>query len=156
MTYGYKDICEKPFRKINEHTVVRVSSRIPESISMIFQWFFQKHSRFSGYKYRINMNKKSIVKHHINHRMYEKNKFGKNECTTIKCTKPCTWYLKCAQSNVSNRWKNSMIFQGWFFYISWFFQFFGAFSKFHDFSRSGKFFFIFQVSMIFPEAGKPD
>ncbi len=21
MTYGYKDICEKPFRKISEHTV---------------------------------------------------------------------------------------------------------------------------------------
>ncbi len=48
-----------------------------------------------------------------------------------------------------------MIFPGWFFEIPWFFQVLEAFSKFHDFSRSGKFFFILQVSMIFPEAGNP-
>ncbi len=28
MTYGYKDICEKHFRKISEHTVMRFHARL--------------------------------------------------------------------------------------------------------------------------------
>ncbi len=51
--------------------------------------------------------------------------------------------------------KNSIIFPGWFFQIPWFFRVFGAFFKFHDFSRSGIFFLIFQISMILAKAGNP-
>ncbi len=39
--------------------------------------------------------------------------------------------------------------------LGWPWMVFGDFSKFHDFSRSGISFVIFQVSMIFPEAGNP-
>ncbi len=82
----------------------------------------------------------------INHRI--EILFLKNQCTTMKCTKHVLWVLEmlCVENwthKVSNHWQNSMIFPGWFFQIPWFFQVFGAFSKFHDFSRSGIFFFSF-------------
>ena len=41
--------------------IYRVSSRIPESNSIIFPWFFQKYFHFPGYKHRINMNEKRLL-----------------------------------------------------------------------------------------------
>ena len=81
---------------------------------------------------------------------------------TTKCTKLCivdTWSVRVAHQkfihHVSNHWQNSMIFPGWCFQIPWFFQVFGPFSNSLFFPGLEIFFFIFQVSMIFPEAGKP-
>ncbi len=88
----------------------------------------------------------------------ERHKFGKNQCAKACIT--YAWNARVARKISNSKsfnslrkfhdfsrliFLNSMIFPGFlgFFQIPWFFQVWK------------KFFFIFQVSMIFPEAGNP-
>ncbi len=64
-----------------------------------------------------------------------------NQCTIIKCTKACTWYLKCACSV----WKIGFTICQIPEKIPWFFRI--DFFKFHDFST---FLGSFSSSMIVP------
>ncbi len=69
----------------------------------------------------------------------------------------CVACGKISKVACKNSKQNSMIFPWSMHYeIPWFFQDFWPFFKFHDFSRSGKWFFsVFQISMIFPWRWKP-
>ncbi len=135
--------------KYNKKALLK--SGFPAEFQNRIPWFFHDFSRnvsvFPGYKYRINMNRKRLLKHRINSctdwsqqfkEILEKSMYNNKMYKGMYYV-----YLKCARSakklihKVLNHWQNSMIFPGWFFQIPWFLD------LFHDFSRSGKSFFSF-------------